>query len=505
MNPPFDTGEPSSIVRPVVFIGLDGAEPELLRRWMDDGTLPVLARLRRDGICESVATFPGFGDGATWPSLVTGVNPARHGRYFRSQFRPRSYRRKDFSVDTDLERTPFWTSLSEAGRRVAVLDLPYARWEAGLNGLLLVDWLIHDRYGSPRSWPREFAREVLERFGDDPVGGNSDVFPKDRASLQRLLELLQQRVRMKASLLIETLATEPWDLVATAFAEAHDLGHVAWHLHDSGHPQHDADWLRQHGDPIKSLYVEIDGAIGRILDAAPPKAAVVVFAGLGMGPNYTANEVLGEILARLDGREYRPAYRLTKRSKAAGFPELITRICGKVDTAREILTLSGGRFFGMSHNDNSGAIRINLAGREPAGRVSSAAYDAVCDELTEAFMEIKNSATGTPIVERVVRVGRELEGEHLDTMPDLLVVWSRESPFCAIESPRIGTINDVRSWGRTGDHTAGALLMVHGEGIRARHLQRKPSIVDIAATIGALQGVALPNIDGRPIDGLCRA
>jgi hypothetical protein len=54
--------EPRPASRPVIFIGLDGAEPTLLNEWMDSGDLPVLAQLRRDGICERAQTFPGFGE-----------------------------------------------------------------------------------------------------------------------------------------------------------------------------------------------------------------------------------------------------------------------------------------------------------------------------------------------------------------------------------------------------------------------------------------------------------
>jgi predicted AlkP superfamily phosphohydrolase/phosphomutase len=503
MSAILDRTEPASAHRPVIFIGLDGAEPHLLRRWMDAGTLPVLAGLRHDGICADVETPQGFGDGATWPSLVTGLNPARHGRYFRSQFKPRSYRRTLFSTDSDLTAEPFWAALGRAGHRVAILDVPYGRLEHEVNGLLLVDWLIHDRYGEVRSWPPGFATEVVERLGDDPLGGNSDRVPKDTAGLERLCDCLMQRVRMKEALVRETLAGQSWDLVASVFTEPHDLGHTAWHLHDPGHPKHDAEWLRRRGDPLKALYAEIDRAIGGILASAPANATIVVFAGLGMGPDYTANGVMNAILARLDNRRVHVPMRISKGLKRAGFPKTAARLAAKIDVALEMLSLSRSRFFAMPHNENSGAIRINLRGREPTGRVPTGEYDTVCDELTRAFMEITNCATGKPIVEKVVRVRHEFRGEHTDSMPDLFVVWSREAPFTAIESPRIGRLDDVVSWGRTGDHSPNALLVARRAGMTPRSLRRKPTIVDVAPTIAALLGVTLSGVDGHPIDDLC--
>ena len=349
----------STNARPVLFIGLDGAKPDLLKRWMDSGELPVFARLRRNGICEDVQTFRGFGDGAVWPSLLTGLNPARHGRYFRSQLRPRSYRHKLFSVDSDLMGEPFWTTLGKAGRRVAVLDVPFAPLQHDINGVLLIDWLIHDRYGAPRSWPPEFVDDVLSRLGDDPIGGNSDVLPKDGASLARLSDLLNRRVTMKESLVSETVRSTRWDMVATVFTEAHDLGHVGWHLRDPSHPQHDPVWLKQHGDPIKRLYMETDRAIGRILANARPDTAVVVFAGLGMGPDYTANGVMEQILARLEQRPFKRTVGLSRRLKAAGLPEGVARIGQKFDTVRNSLAISRRRFLTLQtdvgHSIESGS------------------------------------------------------------------------------------------------------------------------------------------------------
>jgi predicted AlkP superfamily phosphohydrolase/phosphomutase len=495
----------SPSTRPVIFIGLDGAEPTLLRRWMDDGSLPILRRLEQQGVSSAVETLRGFGDGATWPTLITGVTPASHGRYFRRQFRPRSYRRMEFSVDCDLAREPFWTTLSRARRKVAVLDIPYAPLTSDINGVLLVDWLIHDRYGEPRSWPARFAAEVLACVGDDPLGGDSDRFAKTDPDPKHLTELLLDRVRMKQALVTKVLADGTWHLLATAFTEPHDMGHTLWHLHDRSHPQHDASWRRRHGDPMKTLYVQIDGAIGRILQGAPSNAATVVFAGLGMGPNYTAEGATSEILARLENKQYRTTFGLGNRLGAADWPRAAVRIGRIADTACEIASLSRRRFFAMDHNENSGAIRINLKGREPTGHVAAADFDAVCDELTDAFLEIRNCATGRPIVERVVRVAREMRGEHLDSMPDLLIVWNRDAPLQAIESPRIGRIDGIRSWGRTGDHSERAMLIMHGEGISANTIPSTPAVVDIAPTIAALSGVELHNVDGRPIAGLCRA
>lgn len=485
----------------VFFIGLDGGEPELIRRWMADGSLPTLARLYGDGISGDVSTLPGMGDGAVWPTLITGVNPARHGRYFRVQTKPRSYKEYKFEIERDLRWKPFWYALSHAGRRVAILDLPYAPGTSSLNGVLLTDWLIHDRYGSPRGYPTGFASDVLSRFGDDPINGDSDAFSRGSSDVGALQELLIQRVRMKASLVAEVQSKGPWNLIFTAFTEPHDIGHIAWSQHDPHNRHHDSALFSSLGDPIKNLYIAIDQEIGRLIDLAGNNATIVIFAGLGMGPNYTANGLMDRILARIDRDGHLLRSRLAKTFAAAGKPRMMVKLASLIDPLITRHRYSRRRFFFLPHNENSGAIRINLMGREPRGRVKPEDYDRVCRELTDIFMELRDPITRMPIVKEVVKVSDrpDYHGPFLEALPDLFVVWNRESPFNGVESSRIGRIDGAKSWGRTGDHTPHAMLIIKRPGLPPGTLKSTPHIVDIAPTVAKFLDVQLENSDGRAI------
>ena len=165
------------------------------------------------------------------------------------------------------------------------------------------------------------------------------------------------------------------------------------------------------------------------------------------------------------------------------------------------------RFFSLEHNENSGAIRINLKGRQPAGRVLAVDYDAVCADLAQAFMELRNPDNGLPIVSQVIKVRDEPDfaGPLQDTLPDLFVQWNREAPFHAVASPRFGRLEGAISWGRTGDHTPNAWLLVHGAALGAGRLPVVPRVVDIGATLASLLGMELSGVDGVPIPGAVKA
>src|SRR4029077_21293371 len=108
---------------PLVVVGLDGATLDLIRPWVADGTLPHLSRLCDRGAGGRLrstippATFP------AWTSLVTGVNPGRHGILDFVERVPGTLRVR--FVNGSQRRTPaLWTRLSARGRRVAVLTVP---------------------------------------------------------------------------------------------------------------------------------------------------------------------------------------------------------------------------------------------------------------------------------------------------------------------------------------------------------------------------------------------
>src|SRR5512134_546864 len=121
---------------PLLVIGLDGAGLEVIGPWAAAGRLPVLAALMASGSWGRLrstlpaATFP------AWTSLVTGVNPGRHGVLDFVERVPGTFRVR--FVNGSQRRTPaLWTRLSAAGRRVAVLAVPATYPPEPVNGIMV--------------------------------------------------------------------------------------------------------------------------------------------------------------------------------------------------------------------------------------------------------------------------------------------------------------------------------------------------------------------------------
>jgi hypothetical protein len=65
-------------IKKLIFLGLDGFDPGLAERYMSEGKLPNLSRLKEQGSYSNLrTTFPALSPVA-WSTFATGVNPAKH-------------------------------------------------------------------------------------------------------------------------------------------------------------------------------------------------------------------------------------------------------------------------------------------------------------------------------------------------------------------------------------------------------------------------------------------
>ncbi|MHC4417927.1 MAG: alkaline phosphatase family protein, partial [Planctomycetota bacterium] len=67
-----------SRVKKFVILGLDGMDPGLAEKFLDEGKLPNLARLRKEGCFKRLATTVPSMSPVAWSSFQTGANPGKH-------------------------------------------------------------------------------------------------------------------------------------------------------------------------------------------------------------------------------------------------------------------------------------------------------------------------------------------------------------------------------------------------------------------------------------------
>lgn len=491
----------------ILLIGVDAADKDLLLDWAGAGILPTFQLLSREATWGLIRNPVGFYVGAVWPSFFTGLSPSRHGRYCYRQIRSGSYEITSFRA-SEIKAEPFWAGLDRLGKRVAVIDVPKTFLCNDFNGLQIVDWGTHDP--DPAGFcasPPSVGEEIISRFGRDPVG-ICDRKRTSAAQFELLRDQLVQRVEIKTDLSRYFLDRGEWDLFLTVFSESHCVGHQCWHLHDVSHPRHDPMIAGSIGDPIKDVYRATDAAIGALLKHVGSETDVVVLASHGMGPHYDATFILGEMLERIEKmRLSNPKRRIAGvvrwcwnklparlRVNLRPLRTPIRRTIGQIVPTPDIGTR---KCFEVPNNDVYGGIRINLAGREPNGRVRPGhEFDNFCEALTRDLLSFVNLETGKPLVRNVIRTADFYEGEQIAELPDLLVEWDRVAPISRVYSDVTGTIEGKYRGIRSGDHKPDGVFFAVGPSFGAGRLDSSVSIMDFAPTVADLLGVSLPRVDG---------
>jgi len=501
---------------------------------MADGSLPNLVALVARGASSRLKGVEGFFIGSTWPSMYTGTNPAEHGVHYLLELVRGTYALRESVHGDFVQRPAFWRALSDAGQRVAILDVPLTRLERELNGVQIVEWGGHDSLFGFRTRPPTLEREILERFGPHPVGSTCDATNRSPADYAEFAARLERGAASKGQLSRHILAQGGWDLFMQVFTEAHCAGHQCWHLHDTAHPAHDAAAVRAAGNPMRRAYIAIDREIGAIVETEP-NAQVVVFSAHSMSHWYGAQFLLHDLLVKLGASVAKPTPRAAASAQVLGalrgvWRHLPTGVRAAIKRARIAFApptpvvaprpafaadVLRSRCFVHPNGLAVGGIRLNRIGREPNGLLTPGAEtEEFVTWLSAALLDIVDERTGHALVKRVTRTATLYQGEHLDLLPDLLVEWSDATATGSTNiadgmnsriratSPLIGVVEGANEFGRTGEHRPSGWMVAAGPGITPGTLAMAPALVDLAPTLSAMLGVEDRNASGRVIGEL---
>lgn len=140
-------GEPAAPQSRLIILGFDGMDPELARRWMDEGHLPNYRRLAEEGHFQALATSNPPQSPVAWSSFATGAAPGHHGIFDFLRRDPESYA-PDFSISETVppdwvlklfgwhipldggqtrnrrRGEPFWLAAEARGQRATILRVP---------------------------------------------------------------------------------------------------------------------------------------------------------------------------------------------------------------------------------------------------------------------------------------------------------------------------------------------------------------------------------------------
>jgi predicted AlkP superfamily phosphohydrolase/phosphomutase len=457
-----------------------------------------------------------------WTSFITGKNPGKHGIYDFVVHRPNSYE-LEYTYGGMRRGDSLWKLLSDAGKKVVVLNVPMTYPPEAVNGVLISGF---DSPGtdSDFAYPPAVLDEIGRNIGpyqlrDYPQGQNPDSF------LQQLEELLAFRRKLTRYM----MDRQEWDFFMMVFGETDLVQHAYWQYTDPAFTTISESDRKKYGSVIRDTYIKMDGVVGEFLGKLSDDTHVLVMSDHGAGPAYKAvfiNKWLEEegLLAYVDSNGRRWHLDLLKKMHhtikntipPAGlewmkrtFPKLRQQIKSKIVFS----DIDWAHTKVWSFGRESTNLFINLKDKFPHGTVSPGGeYEALRNSLIKALKTIIDPDTGESAVAEVLRGEEVYHGDCMDNAPDLLVTW-RNHEYTSwpgyndrdrkLFEPSLHH-SDFSDWSKLqkgGNHRPNGVIFIKGDGIRQGKIIEGARILDLAPTILYLMGTPVPaDMDGRVLE-----
>jgi Flp pilus assembly protein TadD len=286
--------------RPVIFVGLDGADWQLLDGYMARGVMPHLAALARDGRAGVLLTRQPPLSPLLWTTMMTGVGPLAHRILDFTRLDPATGAEEPITADE--RRAPaIWNMASWAGKSVAVFGL-WATYPAEpVNGLLVADRF--SSFTAPAAAPppgvvHPAAREAWARAALAAAEGEVD-YEAMRAYLPWLGRAAHEAERARPDpyahpvsalrrILVETRAyhrlATGWvagqrpDLAVVYFQGTDTIGHLFAPFAPPRQPSVSAADFARYKDVPERYFAEVDRLLGDYRRLAERNGAALMLA-----------------------------------------------------------------------------------------------------------------------------------------------------------------------------------------------------------------------------------
>lgn len=485
----------------VFMIGLDGGTWDVFRPMMDDGLLPHLSRLVREGVSGDLdSTIPPV-TAPAWASIQTGVNPGKHAVFEFTQYDHETHR-VTLADSRSIRSKTLWELAGEAGKRVVAINIPLTYPPREVKGIVISGLMspgIKNRLSPKMTFPPAVYDELIQAVSDYQIVVDQSVCYLNGA--ERFVDELIRVSSGRARAAQHFMRSCEWDLFAVHFQNLDPLQHALWYGIQRDHPAHDPQAYRH----AIRYYQALDGIIGEFRETLDEDVTVILLSDHGFGPlNRTFN--LGAWLLA-EGN-------LALDSVGLKRAQLGERLIGLLKHM-DVFNLRRLLITDRTNTNIKESVRRNIRpnwtpslaytpdGPAVYGRLwlsASGGDQPHRQALIDRLIGITDPDTGQPVVKRVHMRQEIYHGPWVESAPHLII---EPCPGYIVAS-RLGTASQP-IFGRmepgkqdVGTHTRKGIVVVTGARVRAGGSLEGAGILDLAPTVLFLLDLPIPvQMDGH--------
>lgn len=437
--------------RRVVVIGIDGTPYTFLQRMLAEKRMPNLARLIAGGSLARMNSVYPTVSSVAWSSYMTGQNPARHG-IFGFVDRDPATLKTFIPTSRMMHSRTLWEYLSDAGKRVIVINVPLTYPPRVVNGILIGDFL------APSVDKVAYPAEVSQRLKAWRYRIDTDPWLA-RESKEKLLTDVNETFDRRVETMFHLMAEEDWDFFQCHIMETDRLFHFLWEQMELNDPLYAPQFL--------AFIEKMDRMLGDVMGRLDEATTLVVLSDHGF--------------CTLDKEVYVNTW-LAQR----GWLKL---------QGADPKSLSDMSPDSVAYSLDPGRLFINLKGREKDGRVEPGEeYEQWRATIAADALELTDPDTGRHMFQRVLRREEVYAGPLLKQAADLILVpYNGFDPKGAFNKPAL----TFKGPALVGMHTYDdAALTIAGHAVGREGLW----IADVMPTVMELMDVPPPaDLDGRSL------
>lgn len=459
----------------ILVIGIDGGTFDIIEPMIRSGRVPGFAEMSKIGITAELRSTIPYVTAPGWTTMMTGVNPGRHGAFSMTTLNGYSPKPTDARY---VKTKRVWDYLSDYGLKSLIVNLPITYPTRPLNGWMVTGTLTPSQE-SRFTYPPSLKDDILEKYPD-----YAPEIPEGLQGVERIYHGYAQSTIRRRELFKYLLDRYDWDLAICVFNETDKVQHKLMGISDN---------------EIEKIYILIDEFLCYSLEKYKD-CEILIVSDHGAGPigfafninmwlmknNYLKLKRMVQLknwIRKRAGKTRGPQTGGVHKRSQKGFLRKIWENRFNYNDYSTVIDMRRSIAFGMESG-----VRINLLNREPMGRVKERYYSDVVESIKSDLDGFKDSK-GKEVIEHVSSSKDLYHGPYSSDSADIIFTVANGG-INRLIYPDSDIIEPPRT---PGDHKRNGIFYYKSSRMNLGFQSPRLDIGEVTPMILYLLGVPIPS------------